>query len=905
MTLRPLFSLLLAFTSATAFGSLTVIRNLDNTPRIRHYISGTALDSSDRRPVAGARVMIWAGGDTLRQATAMDGSFKMGPIADSSAWIKISSLGYSDTTQQLTLHGNLKLDTIVLRPASSVLLDSITVTGERPLVRWRGDTVVYNASSIKVLEGDDVTEIVQRLPGITFDEGKITFQGKTISRTYVDGKALFGHNPDQALKYLEAREIVQIEVYDELLEQEKMMGNPNGEKRTVMNLVTRSKPKSSSNMRAGAGIGSTLDANEQGKHDTRYRSNLFAGRFAEHTMSSMNFSSSNNNRGSGYNRTTSAGVSLGYRNEEKLHINGSYRLSDTRNRSSSVSRNVYFPTDKYTSRTYDDTSRVAAHAQNHNVDLYIQSLGKRNTFIANSSASIDHSQNDRYRGSLNMMDGDILNRASTLSNNKEQSYSVSENIHWNHTTANQKHLIYVNENINLSKHLNDGWQSDSLSANGSRSYLDNFNRGFNRSFGANVGYKYMIGKNSIGVGYHIAYNHSSSRRLAIDRSTGLLDTTLSSNYTRNYTAHTYRAAFERRTEKLFLAVRAGFKQSRLNKDERLPEERFDRVPFRSWLPSAVLNYRFTAERSLNVSYGTSTNEPSVEQLRNELDYSNPLSLSGGNPSLRQSYSQSASISFYTGQSAHNRMLTFDLSGDISHNNIASRRIFFTEPTTLTQFNGYVAPKGSTLTTPVNVNGGGSLNTSVDYSQGVKPLGGTLTTNLSMGFYRSPSYIDDQLNYSNSYSPRLSFGFNSTASLIYQFSIYSSTAYTRTVNSQKANNETLHETISANLTLNFFDKRVYLGANYNYTLYHNFTYSDGGDQTHILNARLGCRLLKKRQLDIGIHLSDLINRNDVFSTRTMADYITYSWTQRSGRYYMFNVAYRFNQLHHPMRSLVAQ
>ncbi len=131
------------------------------------------------------------------------------------------------------------------------------------------------------------------------------------------------------------------------------------------------------------------------------------------------------------------------------------------------------------------------------------------------------------------------------------------------------------------------------------------------------------------------------------------------------------------------------------------------------------------------------------------------------------------------------------------------------------------------------------------------------------------------------------------SLVYQFSLYTNTAYNRTSNSRKSDNNTINQTVATNLTVNIV-KKIYVTANYNYSLYHNFSYADGDVNTHILNLTFGCKLFKKRQGDINITAYDLLNRTANFSTSMLADYISYNWTQRSGRYLMLNLSYKFDK-----------
>ena len=162
----------------------------------------------------------------------------------------------------------------------------------------RGDTIVYHAENVRVLPGDEALQIVRGLPGMELKEGEVRFMGKTIERTYVDGRPLFGENARSALDFLAANDVVDIQVYDELPEEERLKGNKNGKKRTVMNLVTRSKPEKSVNVEALAGYGADIDRGPDGHRKGRYGAGASYNYFSERRIYSVEANSNNNNQSS-------------------------------------------------------------------------------------------------------------------------------------------------------------------------------------------------------------------------------------------------------------------------------------------------------------------------------------------------------------------------------------------------------------------------------------------------------------------------------------------------------------------------------------------------------------------------------------------------------------------------------
>lgn len=216
--------------------------------------------------------------------------------------------------------------------------------------------------------------------------------------------------------------------------------------------------------------------------------------------------------------------------------------------------------------------------------------------------------------------------------------------------------------------------------------------------------------------------------MPVDRFTGQVDTSLTYDYSRNYTTQNYTFNISHFTEKLYFAVNAGYRSSRLNKDEAFPDERRDRITFRSFQPSASLNYTISPTRRIYVNYSSNAQQPGVEQLRNELNYQNPLSLSGGNPDLKQSNMHSVYIGYTAAKTEKSRTFSLNFNGSVTAREIATKQVFFTEDTPLPEYNGYIAPKGATLTTPVNVNGAGSMRFGAGYSLPVKALDITFSAN---------------------------------------------------------------------------------------------------------------------------------------------------------------------------------
>ena len=170
-----------------ALAALWAQTDLQGRPPVRS-LEGVVADSAGSGPLVGASVLLMTPGDTLLRITDSRGAFRFESVRDSSVRLRIGYLGYRGTTRNVsTTAGTNRIDTVFLGEIP-ISLGEIVVQGRRPLMSERGDTIVYHAENVRVLPGDEALQIVRGLPGMELKEGEVRFMGKTIERTYVDGR---------------------------------------------------------------------------------------------------------------------------------------------------------------------------------------------------------------------------------------------------------------------------------------------------------------------------------------------------------------------------------------------------------------------------------------------------------------------------------------------------------------------------------------------------------------------------------------------------------------------------------------------------------------------------------------------------------------------------------------------
>ena len=181
-------------------------------------LHGVVVDSAQRVPLIGATVTVASLFDTVTVITDRQGAFSIGRIRDTLVRTRISYIGYRDFSSRVRIEPKgTRMDTVALGTAD-YQLEAAVVQGERPLMGQRGDTLIYHAEAIRVLPGDESMQLVLRMPGMEVKDGKITVMGKVVERTYVDGRPLFGENSESALQYLEARDVIEAYVMEQINE---------------------------------------------------------------------------------------------------------------------------------------------------------------------------------------------------------------------------------------------------------------------------------------------------------------------------------------------------------------------------------------------------------------------------------------------------------------------------------------------------------------------------------------------------------------------------------------------------------------------------------------------------------------------------------------------------------------
>lgn len=207
-----------------------------NKPEIT--FRGTVVDSLTGKPLPEViinRVCQEKKGMTVKTYLSdNEGRFNIAVPRNVPSKLEFSFLGYKVKVFSLDKYVVFRADEFKLGNMEMVQdvskLDEIVVKARMEMYKIKGDTVVFFPRAVKTMHGDPVLEVLRRMPGVSISGNTVTIGGETVSRTYVNGKLIFGEDVMKPLTEIAADEASQIYAYDEDDEKKQILYGKNAKK---------------------------------------------------------------------------------------------------------------------------------------------------------------------------------------------------------------------------------------------------------------------------------------------------------------------------------------------------------------------------------------------------------------------------------------------------------------------------------------------------------------------------------------------------------------------------------------------------------------------------------------------------------------------------------------------------
>lgn len=898
------------------------------TKSVGNYISGKVLDGAE--PVIGATVII--DGTTRGAITDTKGAFKLSGLKlKDTVSVVISFMGYKSQTHKVIVKRGENLLPTVSLLADAITTDEVIVSGTAPIAIQKGDTTQYNAGAYKTNPDASAEDLVNKMPGFTSEDGKLTIGGEEVTQIYVDGKSYFKDDVAGALSSLPANVIESIQLFDEKSDNSRFTGVDDGDRKKTINIVTTAKKKNAymGDYIAGGGLAivnngnSKLGTREGGLYNLKANTNIFQdkNRFTLSLGSNnVNQSATSGNRYYGNHSTTglnqSTGVRLNYSGEYKkaeykqTKVGINYSYGNTKSELGTILDRSYFESSTRASENYSEIYNSNSIRNSHSLRFDVESdINEKNKIFVRGWGRATGTNSDQVTDAASSLSGSVTNSALTKRDNKNDSYSAGTDINWMNRLAT-RHSIALGGNFRFSKTdydqvligNNEDFEMALASANVEKINQQTLNYGNDNSIGVRLNYTYKLGeKSGLTIGYNNSFNWSNSdkKTYLYDELTGDyidIDEALSNVFDRNYLRNNASLGYSYNVkDKISFSVNAEYQNATLKNNQTFPSTKlFERkYSFNSPTANLRLDYYFSKNSRLGLFFNGRPNLPTVTQLQDVVDNTNPLQITTGNPNLNQSYNSMFGMNYTFSNPEKSTSINAFFFGTNEMNSITNttRRLSDDE-----YINGVLVQKGARVSSPVNANGLWSVRSGVFYSLPFPAIKCNFTVGGRYSYSRMPSYIDNVKSFSRENNGMISLKLNSNISKDLDFTLTSRTSLSVAKNSISNQNDNTYIRENIGIKANWIIyKGIFVNVDYSYNFYHYSVNAPEDPNFSMLNAGIGKKMLKNQNLEVRLSGFDLLNQSKALRHTVSAEYVEDSRTNVLQRYLMMTVAYKFNTM----------
>ena len=873
-------------------------------------IKGKLVDSQDNSELSDATVRLVRANRDSTYVTGMttgeDGTFSIGGVSQGRYAVKLSYVGYEDLVVPVTVGGkSVNLGELKMQPNAVVLKDAVVVGIKTPIT-VKEDTIEFNADSYKTQTNAVVEDLLKRLPGVDVDtQGKITANGKEVTKILLDGKEFFSDDPTVASKNIPADMVNKLQVIDRKSDLARLTGVDDGEDETVINLTVKKGMNNGWFGTLNGGYGT----------DKRYTGNLIANYFSNgnqftilgggNNVNNLGFTDGGasrfqrfgGDRGITVSQNAGFNFNVGTTDSEKFRAGGSvmYSHSDRDTRTTSDRQYLFEDSTSY----YNSLTQSRDKGHNLRGDFRIKweadsfnTLELRPTFSFNFSDSYKSEESSTRAGDALRT---LVNNSSSAYNNDGKSYEAGLNVIYNHkfksrpgrsfSTMMRYNYSYVDENGSTLTHNTYYLKEDPAER---EQLINQINDNLRKTSALRGRLTWTEPIGDVKKGNFINFTYSANYRYSTadkevndvdDAGISTFNSKLSNKFANTFLNQQFRVGFKKVTKEYNLDVGMGVQSAMSKSENKLDAART--IPSRwSWAPSpfARFRYKFSKTRNLSVDYRSRSSQPSLTQLQPVADESNPLNIVTGNPELKPTFNNHINVRYNDFDQRTQRSIMAMVNADFEQNSIISTT-------------KYDQTTGGRYTTYTNVNGVWSLRAMNMLSLPLRNKSFYFTSHLFLRYNQTIGYNNEQYNRSGSFSVNYSPGIAYRTGVIdlelrprYNFQTVHNTVIT-------ANNRNIH-TYGGNFNGTYtapFGLVISTELSYSATS----GYSEGYDTKQWLwNGSIAYQFLRGKNASVGISVYDILGQRKSINRNVTANYMEDVAYNSLTRYGMLTFTYRF-------------
>lgn len=874
-------------------------------------VSGKITDKSTSDPLPGATVSITPnGGKTRLGVSDMDGKYRIDNLAAGQYRIKVSYMGYKTYEKSVSLGSSDNKVMNISLTEDATMLENLSVEGRATRAQQAGDTLSYNASAFKVLDGSTAEELLAKMPGIVVEGGEVQAQGESVSKVMVDGKEFFDGDVNLALKNLPADIIASIEVFDKKSDQAEFTGFDDGEEIKTINIVTKSGYKEGVFGKVYGGYGTDNRYNAGGNiniFDESQRlsilgmsNNVNQQNFSQEDLSgvmSAQSSKRGGRRGGGRRGSTdnfmvgslggvtkTNGIGLNYVNEwnDKLKLTSSYFFNQSSNDYQEKLQREYFES-ALPGMSYMQDSESDMTNWNHRVNMNLEyKIDADNTLQLRPKFSYQSSNTlSSYLGE-NLLYGEQQSSIGSSSESDVKSYSAGLNATYRHRFNKQGRTLSLSVNGQITDKRSDTYTDykESKTEEGTTTATEYSQRKDNdekqTSLRTNLMYTEPIVDNvQLSANYKFSYSNSDADKKTFE-SDGMTDLgeqlidQMSSVYQTDYLTHAAGLGLRWNLDRWRFTLGADLQWASLDGEQSYPVADNISHNYFSVLPSAMIRYSLNRNNSFMLRYRSSSTSPTLQQLQSVVDNTNPLFLSTGNPLLDQQINHTLNLR-YTLTTMSGQTFIAMLGATLRNGYVADSTFVATEDITLP--GGIEMDKGAQLTRPVNLDGYYSLQAMLTYGFPLDLIRSNVNLSLAGNYASVPTIFNGVKSNTRelTFVPKVVIGSNISDKL--DFTLSYSTSINKALSSVADLNTSNYVTHIAQARVGWtFWAGLTLRSTLTYTGYSGL--SADTEDYFLWNASLGKKFLKNNAAEIRLDVYDILGQSQSFRQSVGSNYYDY-------------------------------
>lgn len=910
-------------------------------------VTGTVLDATDNSPLVGAVIKLTGGRQNTTSGAISDksGKFSLTDIRGGRFFVEVSFVGYKTYTDSVTINrenrtlGTIKLNKDVLN------LAPVQVTGTAIIAEQKEDTIQYNAAAFKTPQGSNAEDLVTKVPGITKEDGVIKAQGEEVKRVFVDGKPFFGDDPQLTLRNLPADVVDKIQVYDRMSDQAQFTGFDDGNSSKAINIVTRQDKRSGKFGKLYGGLGDNSRFNAGGTLNfftgtdritlSGLANNVNQQNFSRQDILGLSGSSGGGGGRGGFggggggrrggagfsgfmgpgadnfliatqegiNKTYSVGSNYSGVPFQDFQLSGSYFFNATDNNNSTVTQRTYL--NALSGQTYNENAATGSKGNNHRLNFRAEyALDTLNSFVFTPRITFQGSDKTTATSAGNTSStGTVLNSVNGNTASTTNGYTMTGELLMRHKFFTPGRTLSLSLNGGLNDKTGD---ARNYSVNSYTKLMvpavDTLNQksitdGNGYNYSANLNYTEGLTTASqlqFTAAYNSTFSQSDKQTKSFNQLTGLYDrpdTLYSNKYENKYNTLNGGLSYRYAVDGFNAMAGLSWQRSELDGNKVFPYSASVRKSFTSFLPSVRLQYRQEKTTHFRLQYNASANAPSIDQLQDVVDNSNPLFLKTGNPQLKEELTHRVMLNgmntnLQTGSTVFGGMI-YSYT-----NNIIANVTYL--PSADTVIDGIKLSRGTQLSVPRNISSGSTLRGFGNYGYPVPFLRGVLNTNAGISYTDNPAVFNTTEYRSRSITLNGGLQLSGQTDEFFEYRLGYNPTYIQTRN-------TLPTVENYNYVIHTGGASVYyqfafgLFVRTDFAYYYN-TGLEGSlkrDYT-LLNGAIGMKMFADNSGELKLEVFDAMKKNSGNSRNLTDTYTEFKTSDVLTRYYMLTFTWNLRR-----------